>query len=229
MRQDADFQQMSQDWLARSFEHRYGYNFTWMGQPIIKYPQDLVALQEILHQVRPEVVVETGLAYGGSALFLASVLAVVRPEGRVVSVEQRVLPEVRDALDASPLGGRIEVIEGDSVAPSTLEQVRARIPDGASCLVTLDSGHTAAHVLEELRRYSSFVSPGSYLVVFDTFIEGLPPIEGKPYGPQNSPMTAVASFLEECDEFEVDASIEERIMISEAPSGYLRRKDAPGA
>ncbi|WP_299627014.1 CmcI family methyltransferase [uncultured Tateyamaria sp.] len=224
MADDQALSQISKDWLNTSFKYKYGYNFSWMGQPVLKYPQDLMMLQMLIHRLRPDVVIETGVAYGGGLLFLASVLKMAVPDGRVIGVEKGVLPSTRDAVATGPLHGTIKVIEGDCVAAETIAAVKSEIRPGDKVLICLDSDHSKDHVLKELQAYAPMVSVDSYIVVFDTFIEHLDhPIEDRPFGPGNSPMQAVSTFLEQTEDFEIDGAVDAMLLVSEAPSGYLRR------
>jgi cephalosporin hydroxylase len=224
MANDHALLQISKDWLNTTFKYKYGYNFSWMGEPVLKYPQDLMMLQMLIHQIRPDVVIETGVAYGGSLLFLASALKTASPDGRVIGVESGLLASARNAIENGPFQSSISIVEGDSVAPSTLAQVKSAIKPGDKVLVCLDSDHSKEHVLKELQAYAPMVSPESYIVVFDTFIENLDhPIEDRAFGPGNSPMLAVQAFMAEETGFEIDRSVDAMLLVSEAPSGYLRR------
>ena len=181
-------------------------------------------LQMLIHNIRPDVVIETGVAHGGGLLFLASVMKMVSPEGRVIGIEKGLLRSTRDAIAAGPLASNIELIEGDCVAPETITQIKSMIRAEDRVFVCLDSDHSKDHVLKELEFYAPMVSLGSYVVVFDTFIEYLDhPIENRPFGPGNSPMLAVDEFLDDNAEFQSEKSVDAMLLLSEAPSGYLRR------
>ncbi|PWW01550.1 cephalosporin hydroxylase [Hoeflea marina] len=220
---DAELEGTSRAWLNTSFKHRYGYNFHWLGRPVLKYPQDLVMMQMIIHSVRPTIIVETGVAFGGSLLFLASVLNFVSPEGRVIGVEKGLLDSTREAVETGPLSHMISLLEGDSVSPDTIATIRSQIRQDDTVMVVLDSDHSKAHVLDELESYAPLVSPGSFIIVFDTFIENLDgPIEDREFGPGNSPLLAVEEFLAGNPDFGSDLSVDERLLISEAPLGYLK-------
>jgi cephalosporin hydroxylase len=219
--EDAELLRMSQEWMLRTSRHFYTYNFTWLGVPVIQFPQDLVALQEIIWRVKPDVIVETGIAHGGSLIFYASMLELLGG-GQVVGVDVDIRAHNREVIERHPLSGRIKMIEGSSVAPETLERVRALAR--GRVMVVLDSNHTHAHVLEELRLYSTLVPEGSYLVVLDTSIEDAP--EGffadRPWGRGDNPRTAVWEFLKESDRFVVDKEIESKLLITVAPDGFLK-------
>ena len=224
MAEDLSFREMSHTWMARSFQHRYGYNFTWGGQPLLKYPQDIMMLQMLIHRIRPTVILECGVAFGGCLMFLSDMQRLFDINGRVIGIEQNVLTETWQATGSYRENGRISLIEADSALPSTLTRVEEMIPGGATVLVILDSDHSRDHVLTELKLYSGLVTPGSYLVVFDTFIEHIGcEIADRSFGPGNSPMNAVDEFMKSNQDFEIDTAIDQKLLISEAPSGYLRR------
>jgi len=211
--------------MLESTRARYSYNFSWLGMPIFQYPQDLVALQEIVWNVRPQVIVETGVARGGSLVFYAGLLRLIDPQAIVVGVDIDIRPHNRQAILAHPLAGSIRLIDGSSIAPGTVDQVAALVNGRRSVMVCLDSHHAHDHVLAELEAYAGFVTPGSYLVVLDTAIEHLPPecSFGKPWGQGNSPASAVQAFLSHDRRFAVDQEIDAKLQISVAPGGYLRR------
>lgn len=224
MAADTDLRELSRRWLARSLTHEYSYHFRWMGLPIIQYPQDILAIQEIIWSVRPEVVIETGIARGGSLVFYASLLELIGGAGSVVGVEVDLRPENREALNVHPMRKRITIIEGSSIAGEVLERVSAAVGDRRPVVVILDSHHTHQHVLRELELYSRFVTSGSYLVVLDTVVELLPEASrnDRPWKMGNSPLTAVREFLQRSNRFRVDEDIDTKLQISVAPSGYLK-------
>jgi len=237
---DAEFRQLTSEWMAASCPRQYSYRFDWLGRPVIQYPQDVVALQEILWEVRPEAVVECGIAYGGSLVLTASILALIdycdaaesgdlgrladRPS-RVVGVDIDIRDHNRVALDNHPLRHKIRLVEGSSTEPDVVAQVHAEVDGRSPVLVLLDSDHTATHVRGELAAYAHLTTVGSYCVVYDTVIEHLPADlhDDRPWGPGNSPATAVAEFVEENPHFEVDRRMDEKLAITVAPGGYLRR------
>lgn len=224
MAADPEMRALSDEWIARSAPHKYTYNFRWLGLPIIQLPQDIVALQEIVWTVKPSLVVETGVARGGSLVFYASLLQLLGGERRVVGVERDLRPHNRAALEAHPMFSRITLVDGSSIDPATVAKVASFVPPEGPVLVVLDSNHTHDHVLAELRAYAPLVTRGSYLVVLDTVIETMPDelFGDRPWGRGNNPWTAVAAFLEETDRFEVDAELENRLLLSVAPRGYLK-------
>lgn len=225
VRNSPELEDQSRRWLRASAADRYSYRFSWLGRPIIQYPQDIVAMQEILWRVRPELVIETGVAHGGSLVLYASLLELIGGPGLVVGIDIEIRPHNRAALAQHPLSRRIHLIEGSSIAPETIAQVQTLAAGRRPVLVVLDSNHTHDHVLTELRLYAPLVTPGSYLVVFDTVVEHLPDLSyaDRPWGPGNNPLTAVRQFLRETGDFVVDREIEEKLLITVAPSGYLRR------
>jgi cephalosporin hydroxylase len=207
-----------------SNEAQYSYNFSWMGRPIIQYPQDMIAMQEIIWEVRPDLIIETGIAHGGSLIYYASLLELIG-EGKVLGIDIDIREHNRRAIEQHPMYKRIEMIQGSSVDPGTVEKVRRFAGDYSRILVVLDSNHTHAHVLEELEWYSPLVSIGSYLVVFDTIVEFMPDgyLPGRPWGKGNNPWSAMQEFLKGHPEFEIDHAITNKLLISVAPDGYLKR------
>jgi len=218
------------EFLAATVEPKYSYNFSWLGRPIIQYPQDIVAMQEILWSVQPDLVVETGIAHGGSLIFSASMLELNAACGgpadaRVVGVDIDIRAHNRKAVEAHPMARRITMLEGSSIAPEIVGQVRALAAGRKTVLVCLDSNHTHAHVLAELEAYASLTTPGSYCVVFDTLVDDMPKsfYPDRPWGPGDNPKSAVRAFLASHPEFESDRSIDHKLLVSVAPEGYLRR------
>lgn len=203
---------------------KYSYHFTWLGLPIIQYPQDMVAMQEIVWRTRPEVIVETGVARGGSLIYYASLLAMLG-RGEVIGVDIDIRPHNRQAIESHPLADRIRLVQGSSIGQEVIDAVLSRVGNRRA-LVVLDSNHTHAHVLAELRAYAGLVPPGGYLVVMDTVIEDLPPdaFPDRPWKVGDNPKTAVAAFLAERSDFEVDQHIEGKLLLTVAPGGYLRRR-----
>lgn len=223
LQQDKELQSTSLDWVGITAKHKYTYNFSWMGRPIIQFPQDMIAMQEIIWDQRPDVIVETGIAHGGSLVFYASMLELIG-HGEVLGVDIDIRQHNREAIEAHPMSKRIQMIQGSSIDPAIVEQVRARIK-GKKVLVVLDSNHTHEHVLEELRFYAPLVSVGSYCVVMDTVVEDMPEdaFPDRPWGKGDNPKTAVRAFLEENRNFEIDSRIHSKLLITVAPDGYLRR------
>lgn len=230
MGQDAEFGQQTLDWIGKAQELRYSYQFDWMGLPIIQYPQDIVAMQELVWALKPDLIVETGIARGGSAVFYASMLELNAMAGgptdaEIVAIDIDIRAHNRAAIEAHPMARRLTMIEGSAIAGEVVDQVREKARGKSSVLVCLDSNHTHDHVLEELRAYAPLVTPGSYAVVFDTLVEELPEeaIGDRPWGRGDNPMTAVHAYLEEDDRFEIDADRHTKLQITVARNGYLRR------
>jgi len=215
----------SKRWIEATYEHEYSYHFEWMGVPIIQYPQDMVALQEIIWATAPSVIVETGIARGGSLVFYASLLQMIGG-GAVVGVDIDIRPHNRAAIEAHQMAPYITLIEGSSIEGSTVEQVHEAIDGRGPVLVVLDSHHTHEHVLEEARAYGPMVSPGSYMVVFDTIVDELPAEASahRPWAPGDSPASAVRAYLEDNSDFEVDEFIHDKLLLTAARGGYLRRR-----
>lgn len=226
--------------MDASIAARYSYPFTWMGRPIIQYPQDIVGVQELVFTVKPDLIIEAGIAHGGSLILSASLLAMLdysdavergqvldpaRPKRTVLGIDIDIRPHNREAIEAHPMSSRIEMIEGSSIDPEVIARVRERARTAERVMVFLDSNHTHAHVLAELDAYAPLTSVGSYCVVFDTVVEDLPAeMSGdRPWGPGDNPKTAVWQYLKSHPEFEIDKDIENKLMITVAPDGYLRR------
>jgi cephalosporin hydroxylase len=222
MARDEELRELTRRWFDASVRNRYSYNFTWLGRPLIQYPQDIVAMQELIWTVRPQLVIEAGVAHGGSLVLYASILELLGGEGRVLGVDIEIRPHNRRALEKHPLAKRIDLIEGSSVDDATIAKVREHATGRAPVLVVLDSNHTHGHVLRELELYSPLVTKGSYLVVFDTVIEHMQEdaFVDRLWGRGDNPWTAVEAFLETTDRFVVDP-IDERLLITVAPRGYL--------
>ena len=217
--------------VEASTKPKYSYNFSWLGRPIIQYPQDIVAMQELIWTIQPDLIIETGIAHGGSLVFSASMLELNAacggsPDARVVGVDIDIRQHNRAAIEAHPMFKRITMIQGSSIAPEVLAQVKAAAEGKERVLVCLDSMHTHEHVLSELHAYAPMTTVGSYCVVFDTIIEDLPRdmYPDRPWWPGNSPKTAVREFLRTNPGFEIDKSIDHKLLISVARDGYLRRR-----
>lgn len=222
---DSALVQASRDWMIRTAPYKYTYNFTWMGRPILQFPQDLVVLQEIIWATKPDLIIETGIAHGGSLVFDASMLELLGGDGYVLGIDIDIRAHNRGAIEAHPMGRRIRMIEGSSVDPEVVRQVAGHAAGKASVMVILDSNHTHEHVLAELQLYAPLVTSGNYCVVFDTSVEDAPDelFRDRPWGKGNNPKTAVWEFLRQNDAFEIDRSMENKALITVAPDGFLRR------
>lgn len=232
---------ISLDWMNRSALNKYTYNFSFLGRPIIQYPQDMVAIQELIWKIKPDFIIETGIAHGGSLIMSASMLALLdmceaiesgsvldpkKSKRKVLGLDIDIRQHNRDAIEAHPMSSRIEMIQGSSTAPEVIEQVKALAKNYQRILVCLDSNHTHDHVLAELEAYAPLTSIGSYCVVFDTIVEDMPKemFPHRPWGPGNNPKTAVWEYLKTHSDFEIDKSIDHKLQISVAPDGFLLRK-----
>jgi cephalosporin hydroxylase len=249
---DSALQDAAHAFFLESARARYSYNFDWLSRPIIQYPQDIVALQEVIWRVRPDIVIETGIAHGGSLVLSASILALLdycdaaqagetidprRPRRRVLGLDIDIRPHNRAAIEAHPLSPAIEMIEGSSIDPGVISRVRARAKDFPRVLVCLDSNHTHEHVLAELEAYAPLVTEGSYCCVFDTVIENMPAdaFPDRPWGRGDNPMTAVHEYLSRLStsqhpaadgrtlRFELDELVNDKLLVTVAPHGWLRR------
>ena len=221
---DNDVKELSTEFIRKSALYKYSYNFTWLGRPIIQFPQDIIGMQEIIWQVKPELVIETGIAHGGSLIFYASMLELLGAGGKVLGIDIDIRPHNRVEIEKHPMFKRITMIEGSSIDEAVARQVYNFAKGAKSVLVVLDSNHSHAHVLKELELYSVLVTRGSYLVVFDTIIEDMPEdfFPDHPWGKGNNPKTAVHEFLRTNDRFLIDKDIDNKLLISVAPDGYLR-------
>jgi cephalosporin hydroxylase len=218
------------DFTRESTQPKYCYNFSWLGRPIIQYPQDIVAMQELIWSLQPDLIIETGIAHGGSLIFSAAMLELNAACGgcqnaEVLGVDIDIRAHNREAIEAHPMSKRISMIQGSSIASEIIEQVKAKTEGKKSILVCLDSNHTHEHVLAELEAYAPLVTPESYCVVFDTIIEDLPDemFGDRPWGVSNNPKTAVWEYLKTHPEFEIDKTIQDKLLITVAPDGYLKR------
>ena len=204
---------------------QYSYNFSWMGRPIIQYPQDMIAMQEIIWDIKPDMIIETGIAHGGSLIYYASLLELIG-NGEVLGIDIDIREHNRKEIENHKMFNRIKMIQGSSISEETFVQVKEMAKGKEKILVSLDSNHTHDHVLQELRLYSPFVNVGSYIVVFDTIVEDLPEgyfSQSRPWGIGNNPKTAVHEFLENNRQFVIDEMIDNKLLISVAPKGYLKR------
>ncbi len=223
-RNDDKLANAAQTFMRESILPNYSYNFSWLGRPVIQYPQDMVAMQEIIWEVKPDLIIETGIAHGGSLIFYASILELVGDGGQVLGIDIDIREHNRVEIEKHPMFKRIKMIEGSSLDKDIAKQVHDFAKDKKQILVVLDSMHTHDHVLKELKFYSPLVTKGSYLVIFDTIIEDMPEnfFPDRPWGKGNNPKTAVWEFLENNKRFEIDKMIENKLLITVAPGGYLK-------
>lgn len=238
---DLPLKQTAQNFLLESLRAGYSYNFSWLSRPIIQYPQDMAALQEIIWATRPELIIETGIAHGGSLIFSASMLALLdlcdaieagrtmdprQSSRRVIGLDIDIRAHNKAAIEAHPMFSRITMIQGSSIAPEVVDAVRTAAAGYSRVLVCLDSMHTHGHVLAELLAYAPLVTPGSYCVVFDTIVEDMPAgsFPDRPWDKGDNPKTAVWEFLKTHPEFEIDTMMQDKLLLTVAPDGFLRRK-----
>lgn len=236
-----DWMAASARWCEMAFIHKYMYHFAWLGRPIIQLPADVLATQELIWRIRPDLIIETGIAHGGSLILSASMLALIEyaeavavrtvldpanPKRRVLGVDIDIRAHNRAAIEAHPMHGRIHMIQGSSIAPEVIAAVKKVAKGCNRVMVFLDSNHTHDHVLAELEAYAPLVSPGSYCVVFDTVVEDLPNgfFADRPWDKGNNPKTAVWKYLENHKEFEIDKTLDSKLLITAASDGFLKRK-----
>ena len=223
----------SSKFFLETVKNKYSYNFCWLGLPIIQYPQDVVKIQELIWKVKPDLIIETGLAKGGSLILSASILKMLdlkyrRKKSLVIGVDIEIKKENRKKIKNHFLWNKIKLIKGSSIDERIIKKIKIKSKSFKKVMIFLDSNHSHKHVLEELRAYSGLVSKGSYLVVFDTVIEFLPKkkysfFKNRNWHPGNSPMTAISCFLKENNRFKIDKKIDQQLVISVAKNGYLKK------
>lgn len=231
---------MRDDFFVQTVKEDYSYNFFWMGRPIIQYPQDIQMMQELIWSVKPDLIIETGIAHGGSLILSASMLSLIelseaamqnvtidpnKPSRRVVGVDIDIRSHNKQAIEEHPMSSRISMIEGSSVDEEIVNKVKNEIKDGDKVMVFLDSNHTHDHVFKELKAYAPLVTKNSYCVVFDTLVENMPPdmYPNRSWGPGDNPMSAMKEYLKINNDFVIDTNIDNKLLISVAPQGYLKR------
>ena len=237
---DTAFVAQSQAWLESSMRRRYVYNFDWLGRPIIQYPQDMVAMQELVWVTRPDLIIETGIAHGGSLVLSASLLAMLdycdaaksgslldprAGKRKVLGIDIDIRAHNRAAIEAHPIAHKIAMIQGSSIAPDVIAQVHEYARDFKRIMICLDSNHTHEHALAELNAYASLTSNGCYCIVFDSFVEDMSEdlFPDRPWGPGDNPKTAIWEYLKTHPEFEIDTILHNKLQITVAPDGYLKR------
>jgi cephalosporin hydroxylase len=215
---------LTMDWILQSAKLKYTYNFTWMGRPIIQFPQDMIAMQEIIWKVQPDLIIETGIAHGGSIIYYASLLEMIGGDGEIIGIDIDIRSHNRAEIENHRMFKRIHLIEGSAIDPNIAQQVYQIAAEKKKILVVLDSNHTHEHVLEELNLYSHLVTKDSYIVAFDTIVEDMPDnfFPDRPWGKGNNPKTAVWEFLKKNSRFEIDKELESKLLITVAPDGYLK-------
>lgn len=232
--------ELSLKWITLAQAQKYSYQFDWMGRPIIQYPQDMVAMQELVWSLKPDLIIETGIAHGGSLIMNASLLALIelaeasesgtvldpkKPKRKVLGIDIDIREHNREAIQAHPMADRIDMIQGSSIAPEVIQKVKEYASQYNNILVCLDSNHTHEHVLAELEAYAPLITKGSYCVVFDGLVEDIPEelSADRPWGPGDNPKTAIWEYLKSHPEFEIDKNIQNKLLITVAPDGYLKR------
>ncbi len=227
---DTKLNTLAKEWLSESMMKQTVYNFSWLGRPIIQTPNDIMALQEIIWDVKPDMIIETGIAHGGSLIFSASMLTLLEAcgeieNGKVLGIDIDIREHNKKAIEEHPMSKKITMFEGSSIDEKMISKVHEFAKQGKKILVCLDSNHTHEHVLSELNAYANLVSISSYCCVFDTLVEDMPSefSNDRPWDVGNNPKTAVWEFLKNNDDFEIDHSIENKILITVAPDGYLKR------
>jgi cephalosporin hydroxylase len=222
--EDRDVQALSRIWAREVTRHKYTYNFSWLGRPIIQTPQDMIAMQEIIWRTRPDLIVETGVAHGGSLIYYASLLELAGGDGVVLGIDIDIRAHNRAEIEKHPMAKRIRLLQGSSVEAATVAEARKHAAGRQRVMVVLDSNHTREHVLKELEHYSPFVTKDCYLVVFDTLLDDMPDdlIQNRPWGQGNNPKTAVREFMRHTDRFAIDKDVEHKLLITVAPDGYLK-------
>jgi|TARA_B100001105_G_scaffold254838_1_gene251836 cephalosporin hydroxylase len=223
MSKDVEFKKLSQRWFDISLKYEYPYHFTWLGRPIIQYPQDILIVQELIWKIKPDLVIETGIARGGSLIFTASILELIG-KGNVIGIDVDIRKHNREEIEKHPMFKRIKMIEGSSIDKKIVKKIFKLAERKKKILVLLDSSHTHSHVLEELKSYSPLVNKGSYVVVFDTVLEDMPKnsFPNRPWDKGDNPKTAVKEFVKKSNRFKIDIDIERKLMITSNPSGFLK-------
>jgi cephalosporin hydroxylase len=240
MGKDINLKKATSDWMNKANQLKYSYHYEWLGRPVIQYPQDIVAMQELIWDIKPDLIIETGIAHGGSLILSASMLAMIdmtdaievqskidpaKSERKVLGIDIDIRKHNYDAIKAHPMSSRIQMIEGSSIASETISQVKEIAKSYKKILIFLDSNHTHDHVLSELKAYAQLASVGSYCVVFDTIIEDIPNATflNRSWGVGDNPKTAVWEYLKQNDNFEIDKEIQDKLLITVAPDGYLKK------
>ena len=221
--QDRILRDIARDFIIQSDKCGYGYQWTWLGLPVIQMPQDIVLTQEIIWECKPDVIIETGIAWGGSVVLYASILQLIG-KGKVVGVDLNLMDHVTAQIMAYPFSERIHLYKGSSTHPDIVARVRSHIEPGQSVMLLLDSNHTHEHVLAELKLYAPLITKGQFLIVSDTVVDDIPP-QGhrpRPWGPGNNPKTALVSYLKSTDRFVVDDYLNSKLMLTYSPEGYCR-------
>lgn len=226
MSKDAELKQKSVDWMLHSDKYKYTYNFSWMGRPIIKYPQDIQIMQELIWDVKPDLIIETGIAHGGSIIFSSSMMELLGNGGKVIAVDIDIRKHNREEIEKHPMMKNITMLEGSSIDEGIVQQIADYAKGFKKVMVVLDSNHSHDHVLRELEMYTPLVSLNSYILLPDTFVEFFPKgyVTDRPWDVGNNPYTAMEAFLKTTTKFVKDEAITNKLLITEAlGGGYLKR------
>lgn len=223
MSNDKKIQNISREWFDNVFNYEYSYHFSWLGRPIIQFPQDMIAIQELIWKIKPDLIIETGIAHGGSLIFSASILEIIG-KGEVIGIDIDIRKHNKESIEKHSMFKRIKMIEGSSVSKNIINQVYKLAKNKKKILIFLDSKHTEKHVLKELEFYSPLVTKGGYVVVFDTIIEDLPEkfVQNRDWGKNNNPKSAVNKFLKKNNKFKIDKNLEKKLLVTAAKDGYLK-------
>ena len=222
MFKDKKLKETSEKWFLESYKHEYSYHFSWLGRPIIQYPQDMITIQEIIWDYKPDIIIETGIAHGGSLIFSASILELLG-KGEVIGIDIDIREHNKKEIEKHPLYKRITMLEGSSIDKKIRDKV-FKLSKNKKVIIFLDSNHTEKHVLKELEFYSPLVTKGGYVVVFDTIIEDLPEkfVQNRDWGKNNNPKSAVNKFLKKNNKFKIDKNLEKKLLVTAAKDGYLK-------
>jgi cephalosporin hydroxylase len=223
---DPEFNSISAQWLQKSVDLKYTYQFEWLGIPIIQLPADLVTFQEIVWNTKPDLIIECGVARGGSLVFWASIQSLCGISPRVIGIDIDIREHALKAINSSAFANQIELVEASSTDLETITKVKNLAASAQSIMVVLDSNHTHDHVLSELKAYSGLVTAGNYMLVLDTVIDFLEVDPTRPWGPGASPLSAVREFLKTDASFQNQDFYQKRNAISVAPGGFLRKRDS---
>lgn len=219
---DKKLRETTKKWFLQTYEYEYSYHFSWLGRPIIQYPQDMISIQEIIWNYKPDIIIETGIAHGGSLIFSASILEIIG-KGEVIGIDIDIRKHNKKEIEKHPLYKRITMLEGSSIDKKIRDKV-LELSKNKKVIVFLDSNHTEKHVLKELEFYSPLVTKGGYVVVFDTIIEDLPEkfVQNRDWDKKNNPKSAVIKFLRKNDRFKIDKKLEKKLLVTAAKDGYLK-------
>ena len=223
MNKDRKLLQESKTWTNHVFDYEYVYHFRWMGRPIIQLPQDMIAVQELIWKIKPDLIIESGIARGGSLIFYASILELIG-HGKIIGIDVDIRKHNKKKIENHKLFKRITMLQGSSIDNKVFEKIKKNTKNKKKIMVFLDSNHSEEHVLMELEKFSEFVKKGSYLIVFDTMMEDMAKhhFHNRSWGHGNNPRTAVWKFLKNNKRFKIDKTIQEKLLVTSCPDGYLK-------